>query len=394
MPPEGLFADEPYNFAQGTIDLASGQVIGEFEYPMYIDQSIIEVLIPDNNGRVTLLSVSPPSGSVSPGANSLQIVLNLSGLSAGVYTGTVQLAFGDGSSATIQVVALATGSGLTAKAAPLRPQALTACAGGKPGFLIPIFRQPVNQSVAAVAAPQTVQVEVIDDCGNPVAATAGGTVQVTFSNGDSGLDLHDVGSGIWEATWNPVHAAAASGTGVTLQVAASEAGITLNPALTVGTSVTVTVQGATATSAPQPTGVANAASAAHATPGVVAPGSYVAIYGTGLAGNGNPSATSLPLPATLNGTQLLLGGIPMPLLYAGASQVNALVPQGIAPNAPYPLVVVVNGTTQSVPVALTVTELQPGVYTTDFTGAGAGIVTNALTNQLITASNPAHAATI
>ena len=47
-----LFADEVYNFAQGMIDLESGQVIGEFEYPMFIGQSIIEALIPDNNGRI------------------------------------------------------------------------------------------------------------------------------------------------------------------------------------------------------------------------------------------------------------------------------------------------------------------------------------------------------
>jgi len=344
------------------------------------------------------LSVAPPSGSVSPGTNSIQIVLNLSGLSTGVYTGTVRLAFSDGSAATIQVVVLATGSGasirgglgatgsgLTAKSAIFRPLALTTCPAGKTSFLIPVFRQPVGQSVAVIAAPQTVQVEIIDDCGNPVTAKAGGLVQVTFNSGDAALNLHDVGSGIWEATWTPVHAAAP----VTLQVAASEAGITLNPALNVGTSVAVTVQ-LPAVSVPLPTGVANAASAAHATAEVVAPGSYVAIYGTGLAGGGSPSATSLPLPTTLNGTQVLLGAIPMPLLYAGAGQVNALVPQGIAPNASYPLVVI-TGTSQSVPMALTVTELQPGVYTADFSGSGAGIVTNAVTAQLIDASHPAHA---
>jgi len=48
------FADEVFNRASGMIDVASGQVVGEFIYPMYIDQSIIETLIPDNNGRVTL----------------------------------------------------------------------------------------------------------------------------------------------------------------------------------------------------------------------------------------------------------------------------------------------------------------------------------------------------
>ena len=337
------------------------------------------------------LSVSPSSGSVSPGANSLQITADLSGLASGVYTGVVSLAFGDGTSANIQVLALAEGGGnkssaVTAEVAPFRPQILAACPAAKPSFLIPIFRQPVAQSTAQVAAPQTVRVQVIDDCGNPVTAAAGGLVQVTFSSPDAGLDLHDVGAGIWEATWTPVNAAAQ----VTLQVTASEQGITLNPALAIGNTVTVPVQAAAAGAAGLPTGIANAASAAQATPQVVAPGGYIAIYGTGLAGTGSPSAPSLPLPTTLNGTQLFLGGLPMPLLYAGAGQVNALVPQGIAPNATYPLLIV-RGNTQSVPVSLTVTELQPGIYSIDTSGSGPGIVTNALTGQLINASNPAHA---
>ena len=317
------------------------------------------------------MSVSPAVGSVSPGTNSIQVAADLSGLSAGVYTGTARLGFGDGSSASIQVVVLATGSGTSnagVRGNALLPRALTACPAGKPSFLIPVFQQPFNQALVAVAAPQTVQVEIIDDCGKPVTAAAGGLVQVTFrgaiGDNDAGIDLHDLGAGIWAATWVPVNAAKQ----VVMQLAASVGTTTLNSALNtlnVATSVTVTVQGATAASAPQPTGVANAASAGESIPQVVAPGSYVAIYGTSLAGNGSPSATSLPLPTTLNGTQLLLGGIPMPLLYAGAGQVNAIVPQELAPNATYPLVVV-TGTTQSVPVALTVTELQPGIYTTDF----------------------------
>jgi uncharacterized protein (TIGR03437 family) len=166
--------------------------------------------------------------------------------------------------------------------------------------------------------------------------------------------------------------------------------LTGNASLAALSSLTVTVKAADANSAPQPTGIANAASAGQAVPGVVAPGSYVAIYGTGLAGGDNPSATTIPLPTTLNGTQIFLGGIPMPLLYAGAGQVNVLIPEGIAPNAAYPLVIQ-RGTAQSVPVPLTVTQLQPGAYTVNTSGSGAGIVTNALTAELITTSNPAHA---
>jgi uncharacterized protein (TIGR03437 family) len=212
-------------------------------------------------------------------------------------------------------------------------------------------------------------------------------VQVTFTNGDPGINLIDTGSGVWEGTWTPAIAASQ----VTLQLSATENGLTLSSSAGVATSETVTVSAAPETAAPQPNGIVNAASAGQAIPQVVAPGSYVAIYGTNLAGSGNPNPTAgQPLPTTLNGAQLTLGGLPLPLLYASPSQVNAVIPQGIAPNAAYPLVVV-NGTTQSVPVPLTVTELQPGAYTLDMSGSGAGIVTGAASGQLITASNPAHA---
>jgi uncharacterized protein (TIGR03437 family) len=140
---------------------------------------------------------------------------------------------------------------------------------------------------------------------------------------------------------------------------------------------------------PLPTGIANAAGAGQAPPSVVPLGGYVAIYGTLLAGYGVPFAPSLPLPTTLNGTQVTLGGIPMPLLYANPTQINALIPQGLKPNAPYPLVVV-TGAVQSAPVPVSVLELQPGIYTVNGSGSGPGIVTDALTGQLNSTANPAH----
>jgi uncharacterized protein (TIGR03437 family) len=145
----------------------------------------------------------------------------------------------------------------------------------------------------------------------------------------------------------------------------------------------------TSTPLPEPTGgIANAASAGQAPPSVVSPASYIAIYGSNLAANGNPNATSLPLPTTLNGAQVSLGGLPMPLLYASATQINAIVPQALASGS-YPLLVT-TGPVTSAPVSLTVTALQPGIYSVDESGSGAGIVTNAVTGQLVNASNPAH----
>jgi uncharacterized protein (TIGR03437 family) len=99
----------------------------------------------------------------------------------------------------------------------------------------------------------------------------------------------------------------------------------------------------------------------------------------------------LPLPATLNSTNITLGGIAMPLLYAANGQVNAIVPQGLAPNGNYPLVINY-GSSQSAAIYLAVTELQPAIYTVDASGSGAGVIANAATGKLITPSNPAHAA--
>ena len=76
-----------------------------------------------------------------------------------------------------------------------------------------------------------------------------------------------------------------------------------------------------------------------------------------------------------------MGGQALPLSYVGETQVNAVVPQGLNPNASYQLVVA-RGATRSVPAAVTVTALQPGIYTADTSGSGQGIVAIAGTSLL------------
>ncbi len=66
-----LFADEVYNRAEGMIDLTSGQVVGQFTYPMYIEQPIVDQIITDNNGRVStdpffLVSMPLPQDPTDP----------------------------------------------------------------------------------------------------------------------------------------------------------------------------------------------------------------------------------------------------------------------------------------------------------------------------------------
>ena len=62
----------------------------------------------------------------------------------------------------------------------------------------------VKPGNSAGVGGSTIQAQIIDDCGNAVTS---GSAQVTFSNGDPGINLNSIGAGIWEATWVPQNAA-------------------------------------------------------------------------------------------------------------------------------------------------------------------------------------------
>ncbi len=76
-------------------------------------------------------------------------------------------------------------------------------------------------------------------------------------------------------------------------------------------------------------GIANAASG-NAT--AIAPGSLAAIYGTGLA-TSSASAAGFPLPTTLGGAVVTIGGVAAPLLYASPTQLNVQIPFEATGNA-------------------------------------------------------------
>ena len=61
----------------------------------------------------------------------------------------------------------------------------------------------------------------------------------------------------------------------------------------------------------------------------LAPGSYVAIFGTGLS-TSTASAASLPLPTALGGASVQVGTSSIPLLFVSSGQINAQLPYGIS----------------------------------------------------------------
>jgi uncharacterized protein (TIGR03437 family) len=315
------------------------------------------------------LTITPASGSLTPGGTPLTIHGDLSSLAAGIYTGTVRVTFDNGTVDPITVILIST-SGSAAPSASLRPRAVTACATGKADSLIAAFAEPLDQSALQAGFAQLVRVLIVDDCGHPVSA--GGAAQVTFNNAagpsDIPVPLHDSGNGVWEATWTPVN----SGAKIALSVAATET--TASGMLqSIPATITASVTGPNSGAAAQASGVVNAASGALAVPGRVVPGEIVAIYGTGLAAGDPVPASTVPLSTSLGGTELLVGGQPVPLYYASSGQIDGEIPQNLNPNASYQLVIA-RGNTRSVPAPLTVVKYDPAIFTMDSSGSGQGAV--------------------
>lgn len=128
--------------------------------------------------------------------------------------------------------------------------------------------------------------------------------------------------------------------------------------------------------------VNNASFAAHAP---VAPGSLVSIFGSGLSA-AFQTAAAAPLPLTLGGASLALGGVPLPLIHAFPLQADAQIPWELAGQSQAQLVIVTDdltGNTVSVPLA----PFSPGIYSADGNGAGQGAV---LLNGATTLAAPAH----
>jgi uncharacterized protein (TIGR03437 family) len=110
----------------------------------------------------------------------------------------------------------------------------------------------------------------------------------------------------------------------------------------------------------------------------IAPGLWATIGGTNLAGP--PQTWNLDgvqqLPVTLGSTTVTFNGSAAALLYVSPTQINALVPAGVAPGT-VQVVVTVNGASSS-PYAITAKSAQPAVYALPNADASTFFVTAAL----------------
>ena len=135
---------------------------------------------------------------------------------------------------------------------------------------------------------------------------------------------------------------------------------------------------------PLVSGITNAASFAPADVVGVAPGSWISIFGSGLAA-AETVATEIPLPQRLGATVVRVQGAPIPLNYASPSQINAQAPVELSPgNA---TLVVATGSGETPPVTFQVAVAGPAIFVW---GENRAVATHA-DGLLITPESPAEA---
>jgi len=119
------------------------------------------------------------------------------------------------------------------------------------------------------------------------------------------------------------------------------------------------------------------------------PGTYLTLIGKGLAAT-QVLASTIPLPAQLSDTTVLLAGRALPLHFVSPNQINVLVPYGLPRNTPLELVVRRGNNRVSTPAPVTIGDAAPGIFTINSTGKGPGIVVDE-NFRLITETNPGRA---
>lgn len=296
------------------------------------------------------------SGGITNGF--LQVSLNnsASSLPPGTYTATITV-FGPNSPNSVPItVTLNVASAVAIQASPA-----TLSFTGRTGQPNPPSQtvQITGTSTAAVPVTYSVTSDATWLSGTPVSGATPGTLTVTAS---------------------PANLGAGSYTGrLTITPTGS-----VTPGQPVIVTVTLVVEQVTA---PVITGFANAAFV----PGPLSPGMIVTLVGTNL---GPTTAVSGQVvggrfTTTLSGVRVLFDGIAAPVLFASATQINAVVPYSLAGRASSRMSVEYNGVV-SASLEPRLVESAPGIFTTDGRQA-------AMFNQdgtFNSAANPAPAGTI
>ncbi len=299
------------------------------------------------NSGGSWLFVSPVSG-YAPQA--VTVSVNTIGLAAGTYSGQIMIAAAGYAAQTVQVTLTLTGQYTIS----VSPSTLAVTA----------------QTSDTTSVTRTVRVTSTSSTGVGFSVSASGGAWLSASPA-SGTTPADV-----TVTINPTAQAAGTYNGTVTITAASAT----NSPQTV--SVTLTVS-----SGPSVTSVVNGASMAA---GALSPGAIFTVFGRALSGD-TPVSLQIGgdglVTTTLNQTRVLVDGIPAPMIYAQARQINAVIPYGVAGRASA-RVEVEYRSVKSPAVDVQLVEAAPGIFSVDSSGQGQG----AILNQNLTLNTAANAA--
>jgi uncharacterized protein (TIGR03437 family) len=288
------------------------------------------------------LSVTPSSVNAT-GANpgSVSVSVDPASLTAGIYTGNVNISIGGWlQSVNVTLVVL---PGSTPNAiAHSRPEVL----GCTPSHIAITENGLVNNFAVPAGWPATLIVQLNDDCGSLVL---NGNVVAGFSNGDPALALPGDSLGNYTATWSP--GALNSQMVVTLNATAAN----LKPAI-------AKLNGGVGQNQTPPPTLASGGTLNNLNPvlgGSLAPGTIAQVYGSGLAAS-SVSTGVLPLPTIFDNTFAQIGAYQAPLFYLSSGQINVEIPSEITGTQQVPILLSVNNAL-TLPRTLNIVPTAPGV---------------------------------
>ncbi len=250
-----------------------------------------------------------------------------------------------------------------------------------PTRLLPVITNLEGSFQVPAGFPVPVQAQVADDCGVPL--TTGAVMAYFPQTNDPSVSMISLGKGQWSGTWMPhLLAGGPASVGIMASGAGVFGSIGVLGTLTPNPSAPLAFAG----------GVVNAASI-QVDP--IAPGSFFSIFGSNLAA-ALTSANSFPYLTSMGGTQVLLGGEPVPLEVTSNGQINAVIPYDAVTNGFQQLIVQRNGM-DSMPETVLLAPSQPAVFTLNQSGKGGGaiVVIKPDATQFVNGpSNPASAGDI
>jgi uncharacterized protein (TIGR03437 family) len=277
---------------------------------------------------------------------------SIAGLAPGTYNASITFAVGQAPIQSAQILLIVTGPGTNPAS-----RAASNCTASK---LLPVITSLSGGFAVTAAWPITIEANVFDDCGQPLL---NGGATASFSTTDPPLALNNLQNGEWSATWQTQ--SVAPQVQITVQATAKTGGLTGSAVISGGLQPNANPPPQIASG-----GVLNGAS--YVIGSSLAPGSLISIFGTHL-GTSSANAHALPLPTSLNATQVYVASRPLPLLFVSDTQINAQIPYDLVINAKQQ-VVISRGNTVSLPEPISMTSEQSGIFTQTGNGKGIGIV--------------------